>query len=124
MNVDLNQPQKILICVKGSCADPEEGFALEKYVLSLLAQYGLDDPAHPRHTTCAVVNCLAACERQGPIMMVNPGGVKYHRLNPAVVAQIIQEHLLNGAPVEAHVVRPLFGQGKNGGELLTPSKSD
>lgn len=107
MKVDLNQAQEILICVKGSCADPEEGFALEKHVLSLLAQHGLDDPAHPRHATCAVVNCLSACERQGPVMMVNPGAVKYHRLNRAVLAQIIQEHILNGAPVEAYVVRPL-----------------
>lgn len=107
MDTEAHSPQKILICVKGSCADPEEGFALEKYVLARLAWHGLDNPAHPRHTTCAVVNCLAACERQGPIMMVNPGAIKYHRLNQAVVDRIIEEHILNNTPVEAHIVRPL-----------------
>ena len=98
--------KRILICIKGNCAEPEEGFALETYMLKLIAAHGLDDPEHPKHVSCNVVNCLGACDKRGPIMTVHPGAIKYYRLDQAAADRIFHEHLLNDQPVEDYILRP------------------
>lgn len=94
--------RRVLICVRGNCAPPYQGKALEKHLSSLIEQQGLDDPNHPKHTTCTITNCLGVCE-DGPIMMVHPDGVRYHRLNEAALNRIFNEHILHDQPVNDHI---------------------
>jgi (2Fe-2S) ferredoxin len=57
--------------------------------------------------------CLDACA-DGPTVVVYPEGVWYGRVRPEDVAEIIDEHLVGGRPVERLLI-PRFAPGRDGG---------
>jgi len=91
--------RRILICVRGNCAAPDQGKQLEQRLADLIEQHGLDDPEHDHHTKCTITNCLGVCE-EGPIIMVHPEGIRYHHVDQAALERIFEEHLLQDTPVE------------------------
>lgn len=96
--------RRVMICVRGQCAPPDLGKALEKRLLALITEHGLDNPEDAHYTTCTLTNCLAVCEA-GPVMIVHPEGVKYQRLTVASLERIFKEHLLGDRPVAELIVR-------------------
>ena len=100
---------RIMICVRGQCAESGLGRRLEQQLASLIERHGLDDPGHSLHTTCRLTNCLGVCA-DGPIMIVHPGAIKYQRVDQAALEQIFEQHILKGQPVEALIVKQLPSQ--------------
>ena len=98
--------RRVLICVRGQCAESNKGRKLEQHLLRLIEQFGLDDPEHPQHTTCQITNCLAVCSN-GPIIIIHPDAIKYQHVDEQNLNLIFQQHLLNNEPVETlRVITP------------------
>jgi (2Fe-2S) ferredoxin len=98
--------RRVLICVRGQCAESNRGKQLEKRLLELIEQHGLDDSSHPQHVSCTITNCLGVCA-DGPVMIVHPEAIKYHHVTQAALERIFLAHLLGNQPVEELIVREL-----------------
>ena len=89
------QKKHVFFCAGEKCADAEKNAHLWKYLKKSLEN----------HKDAGVLRTKAQCLRicvKGPIMLVYPEGVFYYDLNEHKIDEIVQKHLLGGAPVSEY----------------------
>jgi (2Fe-2S) ferredoxin len=90
----------LLVCTGPRCTTDRQAQALFDSLGPRLKAAGLDAGAlRVKRTRTA---CFAAC-KGGPILCVQPDGTWYYGVTDAVMARIIDEHLVGGRPVAEHI---------------------
>ena len=110
MSVKEGQPQEIaaklgigdyhrhvFLCTGPSCCTPEEGLAAWEVLKQQLKEHNLT--AGPNACYRTKVGCLRICT-QGPTMVVYPEGTWYQGMNTERIPLFVQQHLVEGRPVE------------------------
>jgi (2Fe-2S) ferredoxin len=90
----------VLLCTGPDCCTPEEGLAAWEVLKQQIKDHELATGEKACYRT--KVGCLRIC-CHGPTMLVYPEGTWYHGMNAERIPQFVQQHLIEGKPVEEWV---------------------
>ena len=105
----------VLLCTGPTCCTPDEGLAAWEALKGEIKKNNLGSGENACYRT--KVGCCICCH--GPTAVVYPEGTWYHGLTADRVPQFVQEHLVNGQPVEEWVFarNPIGGQAEERREV-------
>ncbi len=102
----------VLLCTGPTCCAPEEGLAAWEALKGQLKNHDLLTGESACYRT--KVGCLRIC-CHGPTMVVYPEGTWYAGMTAERVPQFVQQHLIEGKPVEEWVfARNPIGEEQRG----------
>jgi (2Fe-2S) ferredoxin len=90
----------VLLCTGPSCCTPDTGLAAWEALKQTLKERNL--LAGPNAVYRSKVGCLRIC-CQGPTMLVYPEGTWYSGMTAERIPRFVQEHLIEGKPIEAWI---------------------
>jgi (2Fe-2S) ferredoxin len=90
----------VFLCTGPNCCTPEAGQAAWEVLKQTLKERGLTSGANACYRT--KVGCLRIC-CHGPTLVVYPDGTWYHGMTAERIPEFIQQHLVEGRPVEEWV---------------------
>lgn len=90
---DFQYEKEILVCAGTGCISSKSGDVIQN-LKDELEKHGLSDKVRVVST-----GCFGLCA-QGPIAIVYPEGVFYHLVKPKDAKKIVEQHLIDGKPVE------------------------
>jgi (2Fe-2S) ferredoxin len=103
----------VFLCTGPKCCTTEVGLAAWDKLKQTLKEHNLGTGPNACYRT--KVGCLRICQ-QGPTVVVYPEGTWYHGMTADRIPQFVQQHLIEGRPVEEWVFarNPLAEPGANG----------
>lgn len=87
----------VLICLGPNCCTEEQGNAAWELLKRLIKEKGLMEGENACYRTR--VGCLRVC-CHGPQAVVYPEGTWYHDLTVDRIPEFVQQHLIEGKPLE------------------------
>ena len=92
-----NYQRHVLLCVGPDCCSDEVGQEAWNALKTQIKQCGLTAGENACYRS--KVGCLRVCT-EGPTMVVYPEGTWYHGMTTDRIPQFVQQHLINGQPIE------------------------
>ena len=110
MSQGINQriSHHLLLCAtptKAKCCDPEIGAASWDALKRQVRELDLENPSRAQGIVLrSKADCLRICD-QGPILLVWPDGTWYGGVTPERISSILQQHIIQGQPIEEWVLK-------------------